>query len=148
MSGTVHAGVTGNNGIVFKLAEGIDPAVDYDGDVKKVEIVTEDKDENDLTFAEAAAGAVKDFKVSVTAIVSTVAGSLWRLLWDNPGAEFAFTYGPHGNAVPSVDKPHFIMTIKATGQPGVPQEAKRTKERMNFDYSFDVTVAPVMDDGS
>lgn len=139
MSGTVHAGIPGNKGIIFKLA-----TIDYDGDTKKVGITTEDKDESDLTFAEAAAGDLKDFKVGVTAINSTEAGSLWKYLWDNPGIEVACVYGPHGNAVPSVTKPHFGLTVKATGKPPIEQEAKATKERTTFDYEFEVTVAPVL----
>lgn len=141
--GTVHDGVVGNKGIVFSLG-----GVEYDGDVKKVSILTEDKDESDLTFAEAAAGDLKDFKVGVTANNSTQAGSLWLHLWNAPGGEEACIYGPHGNAIPTADKPHFLMTVKATGKPPIEQEAKATKERSTFDYEFEVTVAPVLDDGS
>lgn len=136
---TTSTGVTGNKGIVFKLG-----GTAFDQDVKKVGITTEDKDESDLTFAEAAAGDLKDFKVAVTAINSTQAGSFWKHLWDNPGLEEACIYGPHGNAVPTADKPHFGLTVKATGKPPIEQEAKATNERMNFDYEFDVTVAPVL----
>lgn len=148
MSGTVHAGITGNVGIVFKLAEGADPAVEYDGDLKNVRITSTDKDDSDLTFAEAATGETKDHTVTVTANQSTAAGSLWKLLWENPAGEFSCTYGPHGNAIATADKPHFTMTLKADGRPEIGVEARRGKERGTFDYTFQVTAGPVLDDGT
>lgn len=141
-------GIKGDSGIVFTLQDGIAAAVPYDMDVKSVKLTSEDKDDADLTFAEAAAGAVKDYQVAITAIQSTETGSLWRLLWDNPGKEFQVVYGPHGNAVPSADKPHFTLSAKATGTPEVGGEAARKGNRYPFDYSMDVTSSIVLDDGA
>lgn len=147
MTGTVHDAVRGNAGIVAQFAQDADPAVDYDGDIRNFVITSADKDDSDLTFAEAASGDTKDFSVTTTALQSTQAGSFWLLLWENPGAEFAVTYGPYGNAVPTADKPHFLMTLKANGKPEVGTEAKRSKERATFDYTFEVTAGPTLDTG-
>lgn len=145
---TVHAGITGNKGLVAKFA--IPPAatVEYDGDIKNFRITSEDKDDTDLTFAEAASGDTKDFSVVVTAIQSTEAGSFWMLLWENPGTEFTVIYGPHGNAVASETQPHFLMTLQADGKPEIGGEARRGKDRNDFEYTFEVTSGPTLDDGS
>ena len=133
-------GIKGGSGAVFSIG-----AVDYSEDLKAIRLTSEDRDDSDLTFAEAAAGDVKDFQVTITAIQSTEDGSLWRELWDNPGAESAVIYGPHGNAVPSTTKPHFTFTAKATGQPEIGGEAARNGNRFSFNYTFDVTTAIVLD---
>lgn len=145
---TASEGVYGNSGIVAKFLLGVGPAKEFDNDIKKVRIVPEDKDDSDLTFEEAASGETKNYKVNITAIQSLAALSFWRFLWENPGAEIVLTYGPGGNAVATADKPHFVMTIKANGKPELGAEAKRTKERAEFDYEFEVTAGPTLDDGS
>lgn len=145
---TTNTGIRGNAGIVAKFAIGAAPAVDFSGDVKALTIDSDDKDDSDLTFEEAASGETKDYKVTTTALQSTVATSFWRYLWDNPGEEFAVTYGPHGNALPTADKPHFLMTLKANGKPKIGGEAKRAKDRYDFDYEFEVTSGPTLDDGA
>jgi hypothetical protein len=134
-------GIKGGSGAVFTIG-----ATDYSEDLKAIRLTSEDRDDSDLTFAEAAAGDVKDFQVTITAIQSTEAGSLWRYLWDNPGDEAAVVYGPHGNAVPSATKPHFTFSMKNTGAPEVGGEAARNGNRFSFDYTFDVTTAIVLDD--
>lgn len=134
-------GILGSAGIVFTLKQGVGAATSYGDDVKSIQINSEDRDDSDLTFYEAAQGQVKDFTVALTAIQSTESGSLWKNLWDNPGAEFAVVYGPHGNAVASATKPHFTFTAKATGQPPIGGEARRGKERYEFEYELEVISA-------
>jgi hypothetical protein len=145
---TVHTGVRGNTGVVAKFAIPPAAAIDYGGDVRKIEMSSDDKDDSDLTFEEASSGDTKDYTAKVTALFSTEVGSFWRLLWDNPGTEFTVTWGPHGNAVPSADEPHFTMTLKADGKPPFSQEARRGKQRETFDYELEVTAGPVLDDGA
>lgn len=141
---TVSAGIRGNAGILFTMKKvgDVTAAVEYDGDVKAVRITSEDRDDADLTFEEAAAGETKDYTLAVTAIQSTAVGSFWRLLWDNPGEEFDVVYGPHGNAVASTGQPHFGMTVKAAGKPEVGGEANRAKDRFPFDYELEVLSGP------
>jgi len=136
---TVSNGIRGNAGALFKLA-----ATDYSGDLQKLTITSDDKDDADLTFEEAATGLTKVYAVEISAIQSTATGSLWRYLWDNPGIEVAAVYGPHGNAVPSASQPHFTFTLKAGGKPEIGGEAKRSKERYTFDYEMEVLVGPTL----
>jgi hypothetical protein len=143
MSSMVNEGIRGNSGIVAKF-----DTIAYDGDVKAMRLTTEDKDDSDLTFLEAASGETKDYTLTVTAIQSTAAGSFWRLLWENPGDEFAVVYGPHGNAQASAEQPHFLFTAKALGRPEIGKEASLSKTRADFEYSFEVTSDIALDDGA
>lgn len=147
MAGTVPTGIRGNEGLLAKFTLGA-VTTEFDGDIKKFQIASEDKDDSDLTFLEASTGDSKDYTVVTTALQSTDATSFWRYLWDNPGTEFTVVYGPHGNAVATADQPHFLMTLKSDGKPGIGVEAKRGKERGDFDYTFEVTSGPTLDDGA
>lgn len=138
----VSAGLRGKSGIVATF-----DAADFAGDVKAMRITAEDKDDSDLTFEEAASGETKDHSVTVTAIQSTAAASFWRLLWDDPGGEFAVVYGPHGNAVPTAAQPHFTFTAKASGRPEIGKEASLSKNRADFEYVLEVTSPIVLDEG-
>lgn len=139
----VPEGIRGNSGIVAQF-----DAIDYDGDVKAMRLTTEDKDDSDLTFEEAATGETKDYSLTVTALQSTAAGSFWRLLWENPGGEFPVVYGPHGNAVPTAAQPHFLFTAKASGRPEIGKEASLSKTRADFEYVLEVTSDIALDDGA
>lgn len=142
MSSMTHEGIRGNTGIVATF-----DAVPHDGDVKAMRIGGDDKDDADLTFLEAASGESKDHTLIVTALQSTAAASFWRMVWDDPAGEWAVVYGPHGNAVPTADKPHFNMTVKAKGRPEVGNEASLGKTRQSFEYTFEVTAGPTLDTG-
>lgn len=133
---TVNTGIRGNAGLMAEF-----DGMDYSGDIKAIRLVSEDKDDSDLTFEEAAQGETKDYRLAVTAIQSTEVGSFWRLLWDGPGSEFDVVYAPHGNAIASATQPHFTFTAKATGRPEIGGEAKRAKERFSFDYELEVLTA-------
>ncbi len=148
MSITAPEAIVGNRGIVAKIGLGEGVPVDYWTDVKEVKIDPEDKDDSDLTFAEAAQGETKDYAVTLKAIASTAVGSLWRLLWDNPGAEFSFVYGPHGNAVATADKPHFLMVLKSDGRPPIGNTARRAKDREEFEVTLECLDGPTLDDGT
>lgn len=142
MTSTAPEAVRGNAGIFLTVA-----GTDYDADVKSIDLTPEDRDDSDVTFAEAAAGDVAVTSANVTAIQSTKAGSLWRYLWDNPGDEVAVVYGPHGNALPTADKPHFLFTVKLGNRPAIGGEARRAKDRYDFTATWEVLDGPTLDDG-
>lgn len=135
-------------GAVFTTQDGVEAAKDHSDDLKAIRITSEDRDDADLTFAEAAAGDLKDFQLVITALQSTEADSLWRELWDDPGGERDVVYGPHGNAVPTATKPHFTFTVKHTGKPEIGGEAARKGNRFDFEYTYDVVGSVVLDDGA
>lgn len=148
MTSTVPEAIRGNAGIFLTFQKDANPATPFDGDVKAFAIEGEDADDSDLTFLEAAEGGAQVDTVTVTALQSTKAGSFWRFCWDNPGAEVAVVYGPHGNAVASADKPHFLMTVKMGNRPNIGGEAQRTKTRFDFETSLEVLDGPTLDTGA
>lgn len=151
MTVSASEAVRGNAGILLKLdldQEGVGPAVEFAGDVKAVDLTPEDRDDSDVTFAEAAAGDVAVTTMNVTAIQSTKAGSLWRFCWDNAGAEVGVTYAPHGNTTPTADKPHFLSVVKLGNRPKIGGEARRAKDRYDFEAAWEVLDGPTLDDGA
>lgn len=141
--------VRGNSGIFLTLKRDADPTpLPFDHDVKAFALEPEDKDDSDLTFAEAAAGETTVTSAVLTAIQSTAVGSFWRFLWENPGAEVAFVYGPHGNATPTASKPHFLGVIKLGGRPKIGTEATTAKDRADFETTVEVIDGPELDDGA
>lgn len=140
--------VESNSGIflTLKVAGGVAAAVEMDGNLKDARITNEDKD--DLTFGEIKAGLTKDAFLTLKAIQSLAVGSLWRLLWENPGASFDVVYGPLGNAVATEGQPHFLGTVKADGRPEIGTEADRKKKRGEFDYVMQFIDGPELDDGA
>lgn len=61
--------------------------------------------------------------VDVTAIQSTAPTSLWSLLWAYAGTpaghEVPFTYAPHGNEVPTPERPHFVGHLRLDSAPAL-----------------------------
>lgn len=130
--------IRGNDGSYFTLKlRGTAPegaVTELEGHVKKIELDNEDKD--DLTFGEINRGETKDHTLKVTGVQSLTPGSLWRLLHDNPNAEFDAVWGPYGNAVPSADKPHVSGIVKSSGKPKLAQEARTGRQREEFEYEM------------
>lgn len=127
----------GNEGFYLTLesAGDVSPFVAGD-DVKSFEVSSDDKDDSDLTFFEAASGATKEYTVSLTAVVSFDATSLWSYLWDNQGEEVEIVLGPKGNALPSSTKPHFLGDSKINGKPTFANEARTSQEGAEFTVEF------------
>lgn len=86
--------------------------LDVDGSNKASEvsrcIVTSGEADSDfVSFADAAAGGGREYKLALTMAQDTAAGSLWSEIFDNVGDTVPFTIAPHGNETPSTEQPHF-----------------------------------------
>lgn len=127
----------GNEGLILTFeAEGDVTPFTAGDDVKSFEISSDDKDDSDLTFAEAASGATKEYTITVTAIVSFDATSFWTYLWDHQGDDVELVLGPKGNAIPSATKPHFGAISKVNGKPTFANEARTSQEGAEFEMEF------------
>lgn len=146
MGDVVANPVRGNDGAYFTLQQGEDPAVEFDGEIKKIELDNEDKD--DLTFAEVFSGDTKADVLKITGIPDLTEGSLWRTLHDNPSGVFNVVWGPYGNAVPSASKPHLKGIVKAEGKPKLPTEARTGRQREEFEYELRFDGPYQIDDGA
>lgn len=121
-----------------------DPFVNGGDDTKAWEVSSEDRDDSDLTFWEAAQGAIKDYALDLTAIVSFDATSLWMWLWKHPGTEVDIVLGPKGNAVAAPGKPTFTFTANTGAKPGLSNEARTTNEGAPFEHSLKASTDLVM----
>lgn len=128
----------GNSGLVLSIKKGAAAAASFADDVKSYELTSDDADDSDLTFAEAAAGLTAAFTLSVTAITSFDAGSLYAYLWDNAGSDVTIVVGPWGNATPTATKPHFQMAANLGRKPGISNEARTSTEGAEFTAEFAV----------
>lgn len=133
---TVSTRLKGNEGFHLTLKEGAGAATILGDDCKSYEVTSEDKDDSDLTFAEAKEGQTKVETLSLTGIVSFDVGSLWTYLWDNRGKTVAVVIAPKGNPAPAAGKPHFTGTGKLNGRPMFGNEARTSQEGAEFTYEL------------
>lgn len=138
MAGT-SARIYGNHGVVLTLKKSGTggTAAAFGDDCKGIRVSGEDKDSNDITFSEAAAGAVQNPLVKVKFIQSTAPGSLHQYLFDNQGEVVEAVYAPHGNATPTTAEPHFKVTkLKIAGIPEIGGDA--TRESVGFESEVEL----------
>jgi hypothetical protein len=121
--------------------------VDYWADVTSVVFDNEEASGDVTTFADAAAGGARQHFASISAIQSVETASFWRYVWANTGAEAAYKYAPHGNAVASADQPHLIGTLKIGPKPSLGGEAGASNT-FTFDTRFDINGEPTLDLGA
>lgn len=81
--------------------------VEYSAQVSVGKITSGESDSDFVTFADAAAGGAREYRLEFTAVQDAATGSLWREVFDNAGDTIPFTLMPYGNATPSVAEPHF-----------------------------------------
>ncbi|GMA34740.1 hypothetical protein [Demequina litorisediminis] len=138
-------GSTRIKGVGLTLSVG-SPAVDYKCDVTAATITNEEKDSDVTTFCDVSEGDDRQFFLNITAIQSTDADSLWSYIWDNTGEDVAFTYAPHGNAIPSADQPHFTGNVTIGDRPEIGGEAGKDNT-YTFESQWEIVGTPVVDRG-
>lgn len=140
-------GSTRIKGHALKLDLGTTPASNFWADFTSFEIEPTEADRALTTFEDIASGTGYDFIMKGTAIQSTAPDSLWMYVWAHSGETVAYTYAPHGNAVPSVNEPHFIGQVKIGSKPKIGGEAG-TDVEYEFDIEWKCTGAPTMVTGA
>lgn len=141
---TTSTRLRGKQGFSLTIKKGAAAAVSYADDVKKFELSYDEKDGDDLTFAEAAAGLGYDATLKLTGIVSYDAGSLYAFLWDNVGSTVTVDLGPFGNATATATQPHFTGTATIGLPPALANEAAAGKDGnkgAEFEYELSYTTA-------
>lgn len=99
----------------------------------------EDADDDDVTFAEIAAGTPKQWFFTVTARSDYGSGSFWSFCWENVGDDVNFVFKPYGNATPTAAQPHFTGTAHVVAKPPIGGDANET---FTFETRLDVTGEP------
>jgi len=88
-------------------------------------------------------GAYEDsleFTATVEGFQDVAASSLWSTLFDAPGVNMSMTFAPNGNAVASVEQPHFTATGYAET---VPDLGGAAGEFFTYDMNIILTGKPV-----
>lgn len=129
----------GSTGLFLTFKLGAGSAVSYADDVKKFELTYDDKDSDDLTFAEAAAGLGYNATLKLTGIVSYDAGSLFALLTDQVGQTYTIEVGPWGNATATATKPHFKGDASWSTPPPLSNEAALAKDAKGAEFEFEIS---------
>lgn len=80
---------------------------DVTAQVSKVSISSAESESDFVTFADAAAGGARDYKLNFTAAQDAVTGTLWDKIWSAPGTTVTCLVKPYGNAAASITQPHY-----------------------------------------
>jgi len=139
------AGSTRIKGTKLKLELGT-PAVDYWADLSNYRLFNDEAEPDITTFADAAEGGGRQHKLAGTGIQSTDTESFWRMVWEHAGDEVPFTIAPHGNEEPAAAMPHFTGIVKIGSKPELGGDAGTGA--FTFEFEWNLTGEPVMDDGS
>jgi hypothetical protein len=94
-------------------------SVEYTAEVSKCEVVGGPADSDFTSFADAAAGGAREYRLALTFRQDLSAtGTLWRLLWASAGTSVAVRLNPYGNVTASVTEPHYTGNITVTEPDG------------------------------
>lgn len=107
----------------------------------------EEADGDVVTFADAEEGGAYTFFFQLTNVQSTDTDAFWSWLWENPGAEVAFRFPPHGNDVATPNQPHFVGTLKTLKRPPLGGDAG-TNNTFTFDHRLEIVGVPERDNGA
>jgi hypothetical protein len=130
------ARLRGKTGFYLSFKLGAAAAVLVGDDVKSWELTSDEADDSDLTFYEAAQGLTAEYTLALTSIISFDALSLWTYLWTNPGQDIAVIVGPHGNVTATSTKPHFTFTANTGRKPSIQNEARTSNEGADFEQEL------------
>jgi hypothetical protein len=118
---------------------------DYTAQVSKVSITSAETDSDFTTFADAAAGGARDYKLEFTGVQDTATGTLWDKVWASAGTSVAYILKPSGNATATVAQPHYsgnaIITEPDGDLLGGEADASATA-RFTFECAWALTAKP------
>lgn len=83
------------------------------------EITSEETDSDFVSFADAAAGGGRTYKLHIVAVQDAATGTVWDKVWSAAGTTVAYILKPYGNATASVSQPHYTGSAVITEPDGV-----------------------------
>lgn len=93
--------------------------VEHTAEVSKCEVVAGPADSDFTSFADAANGGAREYRLALTFRQDLSAtGVLWRYLWASAGQTVAVKLNPYGNATASTTEPHYTGNITVTEPDG------------------------------
>jgi hypothetical protein len=117
------------------------------GQVSNARFTSGEADSDFVTFADAAAGGAKEYRLQGTAVQDLVADTLWHMMFTAPGTEVDVVLAPYGNALPTPTQPHLTATVVVEEPEGdmVGGDAdKSTTARMTWEINWPCLARPVL----
>ena len=127
---------------LLKLSIG---GTDYTAQVSKAVITSGDADSDFTSFADAAAGGAREYRLEFTGVQDTATASLWDKVWTSAGTTVAGILMPSGNAAASATQPHYTFNAVITEPDGdfIGGEADSSATaRFTFEVSWVLTAKP------
>lgn len=112
--------------------------------VSKAVITSGEADSDFVTFADAAAGGAREYRLEFTGVQDPATGTLWDRVWSAAGTTVAFVLAPAGGTA-SAANPHFSGNAVITEPDGdlIGGEANSsTSSRFTFEASWVLTAKP------
>lgn len=118
---------------------------DYTAQVSTAKITSGEADSDFLTFAVAATGGAREYRLEFEAVQDMATGTLWDKVWTAAGTSVAYILKPYGNATASASQPHYSGNATITEPDGdfIGGEAdSSTTSRMTFECSWLLDARP------
>lgn len=119
---------------------------DYTAECAKAVITAGPSESDFVTFAEAASGGGRDYKLNLRAVQDAAAATLWSLVFSNAGDTVPCVLMPYGNETPTATEPHFEFDAVVSEPDGdfIGGEANSsTSARMTFEAAWSLEAKPV-----
>lgn len=121
-------------------------ATDYTAQVFTAQVEADAADSDDVTYAEAAAGGGRVYKLVIKMTQDMATTGLWSTIFGSAGTDVAVLMKPYGNTTASVTQPHFTMTANVREPDGVfiggEADASTTKRQV-VEVEWPLTAKPV-----
>ncbi|KAA1424313.1 hypothetical protein [Nocardioides antri] len=120
-------------------------SVEYTAQVSKAVITSGEADADFVTFADAAAGGAREYRLEFTAVQDMATTTLWEKVWSNSGTTVACTLNPYGVGTFAPATPGFTFSAVIAEPDGdfIGGEANSSNSaRMTFDCSWVLTAKP------
>ena len=118
---------------------------DYTAQVSNCRITSGESDSDFVSFADAAAGGVREYRIEFTGVQDTATGTLWDRVWTSAGTTVAFLLKPSGNTTASAAQPHYSGNADITEPDGdlLGGEANASATaKFTFECSWVLTAKP------
>lgn len=119
---------------------------DYTAQVSDCRITAGESDSDFVSFADAAAGGAREYKLAFTAVQDPEADTIWDLVWSQTGTTVAVSIKPNGGTLASPTQPHFTGNVVITEPDGdiLGGEANSSATaRFTFEAEWTFTAKPL-----
>jgi hypothetical protein len=132
-------------GIGTRLLKTTISGTERNAECATAELTSAESDSDFVTFADAAAGGARQYKLHIVAVQDAAVGTLWDLVWSSAGSSVACLLKPYGNTTASAAQPHYSFNAIVTEPDGTflgGEADKSTTARMTFEAEWPLDAKP------